>query len=99
MLLHQSRAVSGWGHAERLERLDTSTAVVHGADDRLIDPENGRRLANLIPGARLFELPGVGHLPPLEAPDDLLEIVARVDHPDRDSHTADVDAIAGEDTR
>jgi pimeloyl-ACP methyl ester carboxylesterase len=99
MLLHQSRAVSGWGHAERLGRLHKSTAVVHGANDRLIDPENGRRLANLIPGARLFELPGVGHLPPLEAPEDLLEIVAGVDHADRDSHPADADAIAGEDAR
>jgi pimeloyl-ACP methyl ester carboxylesterase len=99
MLLHQSRAVSGWGHAERLGRLHKSTAVVHGAEDQLIDPENGRRLANLIPGSRLFELPGVGHLPPLEAPDDLLQIIAGVSHGERGPHAAAVDPIAGEDTR
>jgi pimeloyl-ACP methyl ester carboxylesterase len=96
MLLHQFRAVSGWGHAERLRRLHKPTAVVHGAEDRLIEPENGRRLAHLIPGSRLFELPGVGHLPPLEAPDDLLEVIARVNHGDRQPHTADVVPIAGQ---
>jgi 3-oxoadipate enol-lactonase len=99
MLLHQSRAVSGWGHAERLKGLRIPTAVVHGAEDRLIDPENGRRLAKLIPGAALFELPGVGHLPPLEAPDDLLKIIAGVNHDERGSHTADVDALTDEATR
>jgi len=84
MLLHQLRAVSGWGHAERLRRLRQPTAVVHGAEDPLIEPLNGRRLVELIPGARLFELPGVGHLPPVEAPEALLEIIADV--PDRDHH-------------
>jgi len=78
MLLQQLRAVTGWGHAERLRHIRTPTVVVHGTEDRLIDPINGRRLAALIHGATLVELAGVGHLPPLEAPDVLLDIVVDV---------------------
>ncbi len=75
MLMHQVRAVNGWGHADRLGRITVPTAIVHGAEDRLIDVANGRRLAELIRGSRYTELDGVGHLPPLEVPDRLLEVV------------------------
>jgi pimeloyl-ACP methyl ester carboxylesterase len=74
-LLHQLRAVSGWGHAERLRLIDAPTIVLHGAQDRLMPAENGRRIAQLIPGARHVELDGVGHLPPLEAPTRLRELI------------------------
>jgi pimeloyl-ACP methyl ester carboxylesterase len=33
------------------------------------------RLARLLPDARYVELPGVGHLVPLEAPDRLAEAI------------------------
>jgi len=78
MLMHQLRAVSGWGHAERLTRIDAPAAVVHGTEDRLIHVLNGQRLAAMIPDARYLELEGVGHLPPLEAPDELLDMIAEV---------------------
>jgi pimeloyl-ACP methyl ester carboxylesterase len=78
MLMHQLRAVNGWGHAERLGRLTAPTAIVHGSEDRMVEAVNGRRLAELIPSSKYFELEGVGHLPPLEAPDRLLEIIAGV---------------------
>lgn len=78
MLIHQLRAVNGCGHADRLARITAPTAIVHGSDDPLIDVLNGRRLAELIPFARYDELDGVGHLPPLEAPDRLLEVIAEV---------------------
>jgi pimeloyl-ACP methyl ester carboxylesterase len=74
-LLHQLRAVSGWGHAERLRRIHAPTIVLHGAEDRLMRVENGRRLAELIPGARYVELDGVGHLPAVQAPGRLLELI------------------------
>jgi pimeloyl-ACP methyl ester carboxylesterase len=47
--------------AERLRDLRTPTLVVHGEADPLIPIENGRRLAALVPHARLLTLPGVGH--------------------------------------
>lgn len=78
MLTHQLRAVNGWGHADRLGRITAPTAIVHGSEDRMLDAANGRLLADLIPGSLYFELDGVGHLPPLEAPDRLLEIIAGI---------------------
>lgn len=78
MLLHQMRAMIGWGHAERLAQLDLPTAVVHGLADRFSLVENSRALAQLIPGATLEELEGVGHLLPLEAPEVLDATIARV---------------------
>jgi 3-oxoadipate enol-lactonase len=81
MLMHQLRAVNGWGHADRLGRINAPTAIVHGADDRLVHVLNGRRLAALMPAAAYHELEGVGHLPPLEAPDRVLEAIAEVAFP------------------
>ncbi|MEJ8278009.1 alpha/beta fold hydrolase [Pseudonocardia spirodelae] len=37
------------------------TLVLHGADDELTPPANGRRLADRIPGAELVVLPGARH--------------------------------------
>ena len=52
------------------------TTIVHGAEDPLIPVRNGMRLAQLVPGARYIELPGVGHLVPYEAPDEVARVVA-----------------------
>jgi 3-oxoadipate enol-lactonase len=75
LLLHQLRAMSGWGHAERLAQITVPTIVVHGESDRFAPIANGEALAELIPGARLERLPGVGHLVPCEAPDRLAELL------------------------
>jgi pimeloyl-ACP methyl ester carboxylesterase len=52
----------------RLHRIDAPTLVVHGARDRMIPVENGRMIAERIPGAQLLELPESGHLYPTEEP-------------------------------
>jgi pimeloyl-ACP methyl ester carboxylesterase len=85
MLLHQLRAVSGWGHAERLREIQIPTVVVHGAQDRLVHVLNGRRLGEMIPTATYVELEGVGHLPPLEAPEALLQAIATVAGSEREA--------------
>ena len=72
---HQARAIAAWHGAARLGRLAVPTTIVHGNRDRLIPIGNGIRLAQLIPGANYVELPGVGHLVPHEAGDDLLRAV------------------------
>jgi 3-oxoadipate enol-lactonase len=46
----------------RLPHLDLPVLVLHGEEDRLIPPEAGRRLADLIPGARFELIPGAGHV-------------------------------------
>ena len=45
--------------------------IVWGAEDSWIAPERADDLAAQIPGAERVLLPGVGHLPMLEAPDEL----------------------------
>jgi class 3 adenylate cyclase len=39
------------------------TLVIHRTDDKVVDVDAGRFLAEHIPGARYIELPGVDHLP------------------------------------
>jgi 3-oxoadipate enol-lactonase len=79
LLIHQLRAVLGWGHAERLASITAPTAVVHGRDDRLIDVSAGRRLAELIPDCRYEELAGVVHLLAHEAPGTVRRLIDEVD--------------------
>ena len=55
------------GESEPLDvrRITAPTLVLHGTDDPLFPLPHGQALAETIPGARLVELPGVGHeVPP-----------------------------------
>ena len=47
--------------AERLRHVTVPTLVIHGDKDTLIDPIGGQRTAELIPGARLEVIEGMGH--------------------------------------
>lgn len=49
--------------------------VVVGTRDALVPPRLGRALAEAIPDARLVELPGAGHMLPLEEPDAVADAV------------------------
>lgn len=51
-----------------LGEINVPTLVVAGADDAVIPKVTSRAMAAAIPGARFEMLPGVGHVPPLEAP-------------------------------
>jgi pimeloyl-ACP methyl ester carboxylesterase len=46
---------------ESLRQLRVPTLVVHGVDDVLVPVENGRLVADAVPGARLIEIDGMGH--------------------------------------
>jgi 3-oxoadipate enol-lactonase len=61
--LLQASAISKHDTRARLGELaGLQTLVLHGLDDRLVPPSNGRELAALIPGARLVEIPDAGHM-------------------------------------
>ncbi|MFJ9868384.1 alpha/beta fold hydrolase [Streptomyces sp. NPDC101165] len=53
-----------------VRELHVPTEVVHGASDRLTPPVHARALAAALPRCiGLTELPGVGHMTPIEAPE------------------------------
>ncbi len=56
--------------AARLGQISVPTLVIHGADDPLVPPANGQRLARQIPGARLIIYPDTGHIPIIERADE-----------------------------
>ncbi|MCK9917439.1 MULTISPECIES: alpha/beta fold hydrolase [Microbacterium] len=60
---------------DELARITAPTLVVHGADDRITPPENGRRVAASVPGATLVEVPGARHAPQLDTEAALTAIV------------------------
>ncbi len=66
----QLQAILGSDRSGRVKDIQKPTLVIHGADDKLIPPSNGRRLAERIPGAKLALLEGIGHMPMIEAPED-----------------------------
>lgn len=51
------------------------TTLLFGAADRLVPPSTGRRFAELLPHARLVELPGCGDFPQEERPDEVRDAV------------------------
>jgi 3-oxoadipate enol-lactonase len=61
-LIAQLQAIAGHDTSARLGAVETSTLVIHGDADQILDVSNGRLIAQLIPGARLEVLEGVGHL-------------------------------------
>lgn len=52
-----------------LARLPMPVLLLWGAEDTVTPPSRGEALAQLVPGARLVMLEGVGHIPHIEAPD------------------------------
>jgi len=66
-----AQATAGARYAGRLRqaRIRARTLVLHGGADAVVDPRNGKLLADRIPGARLVIFPGQGHLLFWEDPD------------------------------
>ena len=80
------RARAAWGHVlagidvtDGARRLDVPVHVLVGSADRLTPPVHARRVARLLPQlAGLTELPGVGHMTPLEAPAVVTELIRKL---------------------
>jgi len=63
------------GLRARLRRLQVPTLVAWGESDRVATPAYGRAWADAIPGARFECIAECGHLPQIEQPARLLELV------------------------
>lgn len=61
-LLRQTHAIMATGGFEDLlPQIQAPTQIIHGLDDLLVRPAGGRRSAQLIPGAKLELIAGMGH--------------------------------------
>ncbi len=59
----------------RLARADLPVHVIWGAADGIVTPDYGRAYAEAIPGAHFSLLPEAGHLPQVEAPEQVLGVI------------------------
>jgi pimeloyl-ACP methyl ester carboxylesterase len=58
----QLAAIAAYGNqAHSLRKLSVPTLVIHGTQDPLLPPGHAHRLAELIPGAKLLMIEGLGH--------------------------------------
>jgi pimeloyl-ACP methyl ester carboxylesterase len=77
------RPRAAWGHvldhvelADAVRELDVPTSVLVGTADRLTPPAQARLIAAALPQCEgLTELPGIGHMTPLEAPDAITTLI------------------------
>jgi pimeloyl-ACP methyl ester carboxylesterase len=63
---------SGW---ERLPSMTVRTLVLHGAQDRLVVPANGERIASAIPDAKLILVEGANHLVTTDQADQVNDLL------------------------
>jgi pimeloyl-ACP methyl ester carboxylesterase len=64
-----------WSVYPHLPTIKTSTLIIHGSQDALIPPENGRLIASRIPKASLIELPAASHWLMTDASADCLAAI------------------------
>ena len=76
MWAHLEACYGYYNAAIPVERIEARALVLHGTEDVVVPPENGRMLAERLPNAEYVELEGGGHNLPLEIPD---EVAQRID--------------------
>lgn len=69
--LNQLAGASAWSGLERLPSLQVPTLVLHGEVDRLVPADNGRMLAEAIPGAELTIVPDANHILMTDQPEQV----------------------------
>ncbi|MBN2463160.1 MAG: alpha/beta fold hydrolase [Dehalococcoidia bacterium] len=75
----QAQAITGHNTYDRLPEIKAPTLVIVGSGDRIIQPENSKILASVIPGAELVIVPNAGHgfTESLEATKAILDFLKR----------------------
>ena len=76
-VLSQLFGILCWSSYGRLPRLRLPVLVIHGDQDHMLPPENGRIVARRIPGAEFVLVPQAGHILATDQPELSLEILGR----------------------
>jgi pimeloyl-ACP methyl ester carboxylesterase len=71
-------AIAGMDLTHQLESILAPTLVIVGSDDPATPVEHGRAIADALPDARLEIVAGAAHLPSLEYPDRIAQLI--LDH-------------------
>jgi 3-oxoadipate enol-lactonase len=74
--LNQFAGILLWNSYARLQGIRVPTLVIHGEQDKLVPPWNGRVLGRRIPGARYCEVPQAGHILMTDQPEYCREAIA-----------------------
>jgi pimeloyl-ACP methyl ester carboxylesterase len=87
-VIQWARSVGQFDLRGQLGRIRTPTLVLHGMEDRVVDPAHARLLRQSINGAQLRLFAQTGHMVPVERPDEstaaLREFLERPQGPSRD---------------
>lgn len=60
---------------KKVKEIKHQIHLIHGAEDILINPKQAVKLQRLFPKASLDLIPLAGHVPPVEAPEDLAKLI------------------------
>lgn len=73
--VRQLEALESCDLCEDVRKISVPAAVIVGSDDKLIPPENSHWLHDRLRGSTLHAFAGIGHMVPLEAPDQLADVL------------------------
>lgn len=73
--LQQLKALEICDLFDEIKKISTPTVVIVGDEDGLLPPENSIWLNGHLSDSKLFTFNGVGHMVPLEAPDELADVL------------------------
>ena len=73
--LAQAQGTASWSGLERLPDVRVPTLVLHGELDRLVPADNGRMLADVIPGAELALIPDANHILMTDQPEQVEKVL------------------------
>ena len=71
----QVQSIIAWQSYNRLSQITAPTLVIHGESDKLVPPENGKLIAETIPGAKLVMLAKASHIFVTDQPEASIEAV------------------------
>lgn len=70
-----SEALKGWNVEDDLPSLRVPTLLIWGQNDRIMPSHIGKRYLDLLPRAEMVVLPGAGHSPQVEQPDEFAAVL------------------------
>jgi pimeloyl-ACP methyl ester carboxylesterase len=88
LAVYAGTAMSDLSLRGRLSTMETTTLVLWGDSDQIVDPDYGRVYAAALPRSRFQLLEETGHLPQIETPEQVIRAIWEYAGPDSSSARA-----------